>query len=210
MDRAREFHGPVEISPGEPKRMVRLTCVPIYLESIWRSQAERSLTSKQEVLNYSISQGLNIIETRRKGLITSISRAQVTLMEEASDLHMAWKIFTGNDIDLSNGPGEDSINFLGFRYKVSCRIAEGITEKIEHYHSTLGVAKFRLYCLMSMICLYSVPRIPDHYKIPMRNDIRTFNKTLHIIYDRVKKLVEVEKKSPKPSYTLRNVDDLIN
>lgn len=213
MDKTREFHQRQvergEISSDEPKRMVRVSGIPMYLDKLWHAQSERSLTSKQEIINYSISSGLSVVEDRRKGMVDKISRAQISLWEQATDLQMVWKIFSGNDVPLSDGPGQDRMRFLGFRKKVSFRLAEGLIEKTDHYHHALGIPKSRLYCIFSMVYLCTVPRIPDHYKLPMREDIATFVGVVDKLHERVKELVETEKNSPRPSYDLGGVDDIL-
>ena len=213
MDRSREFHDRQvsrgEISSDEPKRMVRLGGIPYYLVGIWEAQAERSLTSKQEIVNYSVASGLQSFEDTRKGICRTLSKAKVALIEESTDQQIVAKIFSGNHLPLSDGPGSDRSNFLGFKRKMSCRLGENLIDKIEHYHSILGIDKSKLYCVFSMIYLTSVPRIPDDYKIPMRTDIRGLVDTIEKLHGRVKKLVEEERGSGKKSYEIQGSEDIL-
>jgi len=214
MDRTREFHQRQvergEISSDEPRRMCRLANVPVYLDVVWRNRAERCLTSKQEVINYSIASGLQFFEEKRKGKINTIDRAQTALWDEAGDLQLVHKIFSGNDIPLSNGPGEDHNKFLGFRSKMSCRIGENLDEKADHYKFALGIPKGKFLCIMSMIYMGNVQTVPDHYKVPMRKDVRAFLDLVSTLYQRARKLVEEERTSSKPSYNLNSMEDLFD
>lgn len=213
MDRTREFHDQQakkgSISYDEPKRMVRLTGIPYYLYSVWDKHSYRLYTSKQEVINYSISKGLEEFEDSKKSLCDSLAKAKVSLMDEGSDKQIIFKTFTANHLPLSDGPGSDRSNFLGFKGRLSCRVAESLVDKVEHYHSVLGIEKSRLYCVFSMIYLTSVPTIPDHDKIPMREDIQGLVESINKLHKRVKKLVKEEKGSGKKSFTISGVKDIL-
>lgn len=191
---------------SEPKRMVKLTNIPVFLTVLWETQSQRRFIPMQDFINMSIQEGVKKFSEKRGKVVDMLAKARVVLLEEGNDPYFSLKVFTKNLISISDGPSEDPLKYLGFKKNFNCRLEESAIEKIQFYHVTTGIRLSVLYILMSYIYLLEEP-IPEHYKTPMERDLKTFSSFLKQMRSRVGQYVKKEEKIEK-SLESSKLDDI--
>lgn len=170
---------------------VTLSNFPIYLLTLVEIQANRKGMRKQTVLEEGLDYGLELFKEKRKGQIEKLRRAKTSLFEETISPHKVHKIFSNNNLSLSDGPDLAPTAKMGFLRRRSVRISSSLDEEIGNLSEGLGISKTFLVAAFLMLFFMDNESIGKEWKAPMIDDLRKFLAKLDEIEEEIKDLLGI-------------------
>lgn len=164
--------------------------MPLYISTMIDVQASRRRIKKVDFVEESVAFGLEVFWKNRQGAISRIERAKNVLYEEIDNIYRVQKIFSGNNMILSDGPDVAPEMKMGFSPRRSYRVSISLEEGIGKLSDLLGIPKSFIFGVVIAMRLVDSEGVPNSFKRTMVFDIRRFVKRIDLIERDVKEILK--------------------
>ena len=164
--------------------------MPLYISTMIDVQASRRRVKKVDFVEESVAFGLEVFRENRQSAIGRIERAKNVLFEEVDNIYRVQKIFSGNNMILSDGPDVEPEMKMGFSPRRSYRVSASLEEEIGKLSDLLGIPKSFIFGVVIAMRLVDSEGVPNSFKRTMVFDIRRFVKRIDLIERDVKEILK--------------------
>lgn len=145
---------------------------------------------KVDYVEESVAYGLEVFKENRQGVVWKIERAKNVLFEEVRDIYRVQKIFSGNNMILSDGPDVEPEMKMGFSPRRSYRVSASLEEEIGKISDLLGIPKSFIFGILIAMRLVDSEGVPNSFKRTMVFDIRRFVKRIDLVERDVREILK--------------------
>ena len=169
---------------------ISIRSMPLYISTMIDVQASRRRVKKVDFIEESVAFGLEVFKENRQGAIERIERAKNVLFEEVDNIYRVQKIFSGNNMILSDGPDVEPEMKMGFSPRRSYRVSASLEEEIGKLSDLLGIPKSFIFGVVIAMRLVDSEGVPNSFKRTMVFDIRRFVKRIDLLERDVKEILK--------------------
>jgi len=169
---------------------ISIRSMPLYISTMIDVQASRRQMKKVDFVEESVAFGLEVFRENLQGAIGRIERAKNVLFEEVDNIYRVQKIFSGNNMILSDGPDVEPEMKMGFSPRRSYRVSASLEEEIGKLSDLLGIPKSFIFGVVIAMRLVELEGVPNSFKRTMVFDIRRFVKRIDLIERDVREILK--------------------